>query len=91
MGHQVPHFPVRDSISHPDDFFDELYHVPLFFKTPHESNRVINKLTSGIDIAPTILELVDIKINKNFKGKNILADHKREYVLMENQGRPHAH
>lgn len=86
-GHKYPDLPVRENISHPDDFFDELYHVPLFFWDYNRSAEEVPDLTSSIDIAPTILDFLGMKIPPAFRGFPINNVFKRDYVMMENQGR----
>jgi len=72
---------------HTTDFYEELYHVPAIFINPQLHTEKIQRLSSSIDIAPTILSLMGIEIPKLFRGKNLLNSTKeREYILMENLG-----
>jgi arylsulfatase A-like enzyme len=88
-GGNIPNVPVRDNISHRINyFFDELYHIPLFFSGPDITPSEYQHLVSSIDIGPTILDMVNIAIPDSFKGRAIkFANPFRDYVMMEDQGR----
>ncbi len=46
------------------DLFDEVLHVPLFFCGPNiPSNLIVDELTTGVDVFPTILKLLGINYN----------------------------
>lgn len=88
-GHNFPNIPLRDGVSQPDHFFDELHHIPLLFINPEIKPLKYDGLVSSIDIAPTILDFLNIPIPASFKGYSInsLKAKARNHVLMENQGR----
>jgi len=71
---------------HSTDFYDELYHIPAIFVHPRMKKRIIKSMTSSIDIAPTILELLNIDSPEYFKGKSVFDETNRDYVMFENLG-----
>ena len=70
---------------HSTDFYDELYHIPAIFIHPSLNKSQIKGMTSSIDISPTILNILDIDVPDEFKGKNILNE-TSDFVIMENLG-----
>lgn len=59
-------------IGHPPILYDELLHVPLIIKGPNiPENVVIEEQVSLLDIAPTIIDLLNIKEIKQFRGKSL--------------------
>ena len=52
----------------------ERYHIPLWIYAPqHIAPRRVDKVASQIDIAPTLLSLLNMSYRSCFFGKNILA------------------
>ncbi|MDD2734980.1 MAG: LTA synthase family protein [Desulfuromonadaceae bacterium] len=50
------------------------YEIPLFIYAPsHIKPRVVDRMMSQIDVAPTVLGLLDMKYTSAFVGKNILT------------------
>ncbi|HET7266524.1 MAG TPA: LTA synthase family protein [Oleiagrimonas sp.] len=50
------------------------YHIPLYIYSPaHIKPRVVHRLTSQIDIAPTLLGLLNFNYRSRFFGYNVLA------------------
>ncbi|WP_455207200.1 LTA synthase family protein [Kaarinaea lacus] len=63
----------------------EKYHIPLFIYGPKVVPAgEINKLASQIDIAPTLLALLDFNYQSQFWGNNILASDFEERALIAN-------
>ncbi|MBA1272494.1 LTA synthase family protein [Stutzerimonas azotifigens] len=51
------------------------YHIPLFVYSPkHVAPREIDTLASQIDIAPTLLGLLNLDYTSTFFGRNLLLD-----------------
>lgn len=51
----------------------ELYHIPFFIYSPiHIKPERINRLASQIDVAPTLLAVMNFTYDSKFFGKNIL-------------------
>ncbi|MFZ4855463.1 MAG: LTA synthase family protein [Desulfuromonadaceae bacterium] len=50
------------------------YEIPLFIYAPaYVKPRVVDRMMSQIDVAPTVLALLDMKYSSAFIGKNILT------------------
>ena len=61
------------------------YHIPLFIYAPyHLQAGENNKLASQIDIAPTILGLLNFSYKSSFFGQNILCDNFQPRALIAN-------
>jgi len=62
----------------------EQMRVPLFIKLPSEKNagRVDDRLTSLMDIAPSVTDLVDINTLKNIDGRSLLSKGTLREVLV---------
>lgn len=61
------------------------YHIPLFIYAPkHIQAEEIDRLSSQIDIAPTLLSLLDFSYDSFFFGKNILAPNFKGRALIAN-------
>lgn len=60
---------------HCDTLYDELIHVPLIFRAPGRftEGRVVRRQVSLVDVAPTLLELVDIPIPSQMQGTSLIA------------------
>ncbi|MFX0039687.1 MAG: sulfatase [Promethearchaeota archaeon] len=77
--------------SHFGQLYDELIHVPLIFKGPNLPKRCkIETLISLIDLAPTILDYLNLKKEDNFLGKSFLplfakseGNYNRKFVVSE--------
>lgn len=53
----------------------EKYHIPLLIYAPkYIAPGEVNKIASQIDLAPTLLSLLDFGYESRFFGRNILAD-----------------
>jgi hypothetical protein len=50
-------------------------HMPLFIQTPNTQNSsVMNKIVSQVDIAPTILDELNLSVSNSFPGHNLFSD-----------------
>ena len=82
---------VRDDKVDVVDFADKLYHCPFAIYAEGLKPRRIDALCSGLDLAPTLLDLMGIEIPASFRGMSLLDATKvgsgRDYVLMEHLGR----
>lgn len=67
--------------SHIAKFYEENIHIPLIIYGLETG--ISDKLVSQLDIAPTILWLYKISPAKNYKGKNLLSSHERDFVISE--------
>jgi len=55
--------------------FDEVLHVPLIIKFPNStfSKTVVNQQVSGLDILPTLMDVLGIETGEIFEGKSLLS------------------
>ncbi len=91
-GGQFPNIPIRDESTHRvESFVDELYNIPLIFYNKDIDIKESEELVSSIDINPTLLDIIGIKPPDCFRGVSLLNNHKRKYVMSENQGRGPCH
>lgn len=64
------------------------YHIPLFIYAPkYIKPQMVAKLSSQIDIAPTLLSLLGFKYESHFFGQDILSDSFQERTLISNYQR----
>jgi arylsulfatase A-like enzyme len=87
-GHDGVGWPIRDNIHIARDFYDELYHIPIAFINEDIQPQRVEGLYSSLDIAPTLLNFLNIQIPSSFRGMVIedQANSGREYVMMEHLG-----
>jgi len=63
----------------------EKYHIPLFIYSPkHIPAEEVDKISSQIDMAPTLLSLLGFHYKSHFWGDDILDEHFRERALIGN-------
>jgi choline-sulfatase len=60
--------------AHGFELFENLVRVPLFFVVPGVPPRTIDTPRSGIDLAPTICELMGVKAAPSFEGKSLVPE-----------------
>lgn len=66
-------FKEHGGFSHTAKLYDELIHVPLVLRGPTlPVNIKIDKLVSLLDLAPTILDYLNLPDCNNFKGESLL-------------------
>jgi arylsulfatase A-like enzyme len=63
-------FAEHGNLSHQNTLYNELLHVPLAILGPGIKKGIVKAPISLIDIAPTILDLVNIEIPTQFKGRS---------------------
>lgn len=63
--------------------YEEAIRVPLIIYVPGSKPQVIENLAQGIDIYPTVLNLLGVKIPNQAKGINLLSSNKNKYVISE--------
>src|SRR5262249_25852589 len=56
------------------ELWDILIHVPLMIQAPGVTPRRIDTPRSGIDLAPTILELTGAPAEPSFQGKSLVPE-----------------
>lgn len=53
-------------------FYDDVLHVPLIIKHPNLEPKRIKGLVQLIDVMPTLLDFLEIKIDAKIEGQNLL-------------------
>jgi arylsulfatase A-like enzyme len=87
-GGTYPNIPVRGKKSHRvNAFYDELYRIPLVFSGEGLEAKSSQSLVSSVDIGSTLLHLIGESNPPSFRGRSLLSDVERSYVMSENQGR----
>lgn len=88
-GGQFPNVPIRNDSAHRvNNFFNELYKIPLIIYDKNMKEQNYSGLVSSVDMNSTLLDMLGIKIPSSFRGKSIInKDFERDYVIFENQGR----
>ncbi len=80
-------FGEHGALGHPGKFYDEVIHVPLIIRVPYLPNkgRRVRHLVQGVDIMPTILELLGIALPYYTQGKSLvpLMKNKKNEALHE--------
>lgn len=72
--------PRKANVKHPDYLCEELTHTPLVIAGGPIPEIKNNTLTSGLDVAPTIVDLLDCNPPKEWKGRIIDSE---EYTSRE--------
>lgn len=65
-------FREHGNTGHGIHLYDELIHVPLIIAGPGLESRVINQQVSLLDLAPTILDMLNVEKPKAFLGRSLL-------------------
>ena len=72
---------------HVNCFDEECYHIPMIIRHPGLNGYKVEKYCSSKDILPTLLDMVGISQDKDFKGQSILnKDYDRGYAIIEYTG-----
>lgn len=72
------------NFGHLPKLYDELIHVPLIIKGPNiPKSKKIDKLVQHLDIAPTILDMLDFSVPKSFLGENLFEETERQGIISE--------
>ncbi len=66
---------------HSHTLYNELLHVPLIIAAPGLKPAVNNKLVMNLDVAPTLLNMLDIPLPKTYEGQSLDLGH--EYAISE--------
>src|SRR4029450_5527686 len=69
-------FPEHGGCWHGTTLYDEQIHVPLILKPPHggAQGRVVEELTTSLDIAPTILKTASVAVPPVMRGHALPLD-----------------
>ncbi len=68
-------FGEHGRLGHAKTVYDEVLRVPLLFWDPDRipQGRVVDELVSLVDVAPTILELVDVPLPVGIPGRSLVS------------------
>ena len=78
-------FLEHGGVVHSPKLYDELLHVPLIFYAPElGESMVINDLVSLIDLAPTIVDILNIRKPEKWLGKSLFPLIKGEKARKDN-------
>jgi phosphoglycerol transferase MdoB-like AlkP superfamily enzyme len=77
------------SYHHDLEFDYRKSHTPLLIYAPSiiDSTYVNSNLTSQIDLAPTICDLLNLNIENSFMGQSVFAQNKKNWVLINRNRR----
>jgi choline-sulfatase len=67
-------FGEHNMYSHGFELWENLVRVPMFLVVPGAAPRHIDTPRSGLDLAPTIAELLGVPIDPAFEGKSLVAE-----------------
>jgi arylsulfatase A-like enzyme len=68
-------FRDHGGMGHGRTLYEEVLHVPLLIRTPGQTRgRVLGRLVSSIDLAPTVLEVVGVDSPSTFEGVSFARD-----------------
>ena len=59
---------------HGFEIWETLTHVPLMVVAPGAPAHRIDALTSGVDLAPTILDFLGVQPDPSFEGKSLVSE-----------------
>ncbi len=80
-------FGEHGNLNHGATIYNELFQLPCIIKTPTNKHLEINKLTTHIDLFPTIMDLLNIPIESNedidIDGQSILKDDEERFLVID--------
>lgn len=72
-------------------FYDEMYRIPITFNGPGIEPARTKGLFSSLDIAPTLLDYLGLKIPESFRGRSLFDKNFSQFghphLIFENMGR----
>lgn len=88
-GHNSTAWPVRPVYHVAEEFYDDLYHVPVGFVGAGTAAREWSGLASSLDIGATVLGLAGLPVPASFRGQDLSKPGAggRSHVLAEHMGR----
>ena len=69
-----------------NNFYDENYRIPFIMFGSGCEYKKIEKLSSSVDVLPTILGATGLPPLEDARGINLLSSYSREYITMEYMG-----
>lgn len=88
-GHNSTAWPVRPAYHVAEEFYDDLYHVPVGFVGAGVTPREWPGLASSLDIGATVLGLAGLPVPAGFQGRDLSQPGAgaRSHVIAEHMGR----
>ena len=89
----LSHQDVEKSLYHGTHLYESVVHVPLIVWQSERPPRVVDTLTSGIDLLPTLLDLLDLPDEPSLPGQSLVPlmegrpAEQREHVFFETDWR----
>ncbi len=84
-GSSYSFYPLHNQ--HVNCFDKECYHIPMIIRHPGIKPIEVNSYCNSKDILPTLLDLLDIRQDINFRGQSIIKNQKQnDYVILEYPG-----
>lgn len=84
-GSSYSFYPLHNQ--HVNCFDKECYHIPMLIRHPGIKSIEVNSYCNSKDILPTILDLLGIEQDENFRGHSIISHNKKHnYVIVEYPG-----
>lgn len=71
-------FDAHDLYGHPRQLYEGLIHVPLLVRNPRGKDCTVERPVENVDIAPTILDAVDVTTPAAFAGQSLSAGSKTD-------------
>lgn len=68
------------------NFHKENYHIPFIIYGDSISGKTVDKLSSNLDIIPTLLKFLNLSSPTDLSGKDILSTEARDHILIEFMG-----
>lgn len=68
------------------NFHKENYHIPFMIYNSAIEGKMFSELSSNIDVIPTVLSVLGIKIPEGLSGHDIVSEGGRKYVFIEYMG-----
>ncbi len=77
-------FLEHGKVEHGNNLYQETTHIPLIIKLPYSTKKEISEeYVTLLDIMPTTLDLLNIKITDQIIGKSLFADKRSGYFFSE--------
>ncbi len=83
VGDQGDEFFEHGSYSHGWSLYDEVLHVPFIVYVPRSGSSVSKRLTSIVDILPTVFQVVEKKMQNITQGYSVFSDMTHSMIISE--------
>ena len=84
-GSSYSFYPLHNK--HVNCFDEECFHIPMLIRHPGMTGVNVDSYCNSKDILPTLLDIVGLPNNHNFKGRSIITNYEsKDYVIVEYPG-----